>query len=88
MRHYLRRAVDQDEEVADVYLQSKRDGAAAYGTKVADKLSELFEEEEGEYGAALELIEDLIQKLDVKGSTYQTSDHYDELDIDVWALHH
>ena len=28
-RHYLWRAVDQDGEVADVYLQAKRDGAAA-----------------------------------------------------------
>ena len=28
-RHYLWRAVDQDGEVVDVYLQSKRDGAAA-----------------------------------------------------------
>jgi transposase-like protein len=28
-QHYLRRAVDQDGEVVDVYLQTKRDGAAA-----------------------------------------------------------
>ena len=28
-RHYLWRAVDQDGEVVDVYLQAKRDGAAA-----------------------------------------------------------
>jgi putative transposase len=28
-RHYLWRAVDQDGEVVDVYLQVKRDGAAA-----------------------------------------------------------
>ena len=28
-QHYLWRAVDQDGEVVDVYLQSKRDGAAA-----------------------------------------------------------
>ena len=28
-QHYLWRAVDQDGEVADVYLQAKRDGAAA-----------------------------------------------------------
>jgi putative transposase len=28
-QHYLWRAVDQDEEVVDVYLQAKRDGAAA-----------------------------------------------------------
>ena len=28
-QHYLWRAVDQDGEVIDVYLQSKRDGAAA-----------------------------------------------------------
>ena len=28
-QHYLRRAVDQDGEVVDVYLQAKRDGAAA-----------------------------------------------------------
>ena len=28
-RHYLWRAVDQDGEVIDVYLQAKRDGAAA-----------------------------------------------------------
>ena len=28
-RHYLWRAVDQDGEVVDVYLQTKRDGAAA-----------------------------------------------------------
>ena len=28
-RHYLRRAVDQDGDVVDVYLQVKRDGAAA-----------------------------------------------------------
>ena len=29
MQHYLWRAVDQDGEVVDVYLQTKRDGAAA-----------------------------------------------------------
>ena len=28
-QHYLWRAVDQDVEVVDVYLQAKRDGAAA-----------------------------------------------------------
>ena len=28
-QHYLWRAVDQDGEVVDVYLQAKRDGAAA-----------------------------------------------------------
>ena len=28
-QHYLWRAVDQDGEVVDVYLQTKRDGAAA-----------------------------------------------------------
>jgi putative transposase len=28
-QHYLRRAVDQDGEVVDVYLRSRRDGAAA-----------------------------------------------------------
>ena len=28
-QYYLRRAVDQDSEVVDVYLQAKRDGAAA-----------------------------------------------------------
>ena len=28
-QHYLWRAVDQDAEVVDVYLQAKRDGAAA-----------------------------------------------------------
>jgi len=28
-QHYLRRAVEQDGEVVDVYLQVKRDGAAA-----------------------------------------------------------
>lgn len=28
-QHYLRHAVDQDGEVVDVYLQAKRDGAAA-----------------------------------------------------------
>jgi putative transposase len=28
-QHYLGRAVDQDGEVVDVYLQRKRDGAAA-----------------------------------------------------------
>ena len=28
-QHYLRRAVDQDGEVVDVFLQAKRDGAAA-----------------------------------------------------------
>jgi putative transposase len=28
-QHYLRRAVDQDGEVVDVYLQAKRDGTAA-----------------------------------------------------------
>jgi putative transposase len=28
-QHYLRRALDQDGEVVDVYLQAKRDGAAA-----------------------------------------------------------
>ena len=28
-QHYLWRAVDQDSEVVDVYLQAKRDGAAA-----------------------------------------------------------
>jgi len=28
-QYYLRRAVDQDGEVVDIYLQAKRDGAAA-----------------------------------------------------------
>jgi putative transposase len=28
-QHYLWRAVDQDRDVVDVFLQSKRDGAAA-----------------------------------------------------------
>ena len=28
-QHYLRRAVDQDGEVVDVFLQARRDGAAA-----------------------------------------------------------
>jgi putative transposase len=28
-QHYLWRAVDQDGEIVDVYLQAKRDGAAA-----------------------------------------------------------
>jgi len=28
-KHYLWRAVDQDGEIVDVYLQAKRDGAAA-----------------------------------------------------------
>jgi len=28
-QHYLRRAVDQDGEVVDVYLQAKRDGSTA-----------------------------------------------------------
>ena len=30
-QHYLWRAVDKDGEVVDVYLQTKRDGAAAKG---------------------------------------------------------
>jgi putative transposase len=30
-QHYLWRAVDQDGEIVDVYLQAKRDGAAAKG---------------------------------------------------------
>ena len=32
VQHYLWRAVDQDGEVGDVYLQAKRDGAAASGS--------------------------------------------------------
>jgi hypothetical protein len=48
----------------------------AFGAKVAAKLSKLAEEGEAADSPALEFIEGSIQKLYVRASRYDVSDHY------------